>query len=205
MNISFDGSVTKEEFKSAATLLNSPLSKKTGMNINSWIILTIIGAVLFFFGVRTMFVEQNIGIGGISAVLGTVIFSYGLKVRTAIDKLWDNYHKNNPKLEGISTDEYLEVRNSQGKAQILWTAFNGYGEYNNVILLIQGNTGHFFSKELFQNEEDWNEFRKFISSRFTITHKIEKNLLSLRTILLAGWIIVSILIVFLVLSNTGAK
>jgi hypothetical protein len=125
-------------------------------------------------------------------------------VRTALDRAWEESAKNNPKLEGIVTDEYLEIRGPDGMSQVFWTAFSGYGEASQILVLIRDTTGYPFSARFFQSEADWQEFRKFIASKLNTTHKLDRNFFRTPTILLAGWIIVSIIMVVLVL-RAGAK
>ena len=205
MNIKFEGSVTKQEFKNAAKLLNHPISKKTGLSIDSWVMLMIIGIVLIAISIRLLFVEQNFGTGSLFAAVGAVVFSYGMKVRTAVDRLWEESQKNNVKLEGTITDDYLEVQSQEGTSRILWTAFSGYGEYDGVVLLIRNNTGHPFSARLYLSEEDWQEFRKFITNKFTVTHKVAATFLATTNLYVLGMIIFSAIMFILVLLRRGEK
>ena len=205
MNIKFEGSLTEEEFKNAAKLLNRPVLKKPGVNVDTWIILMIIGIGLIGVGIRLLFVEQNIGTGSLFATVGVVIFSYGMKVHTAIDQAWEESQKNGTRHEGTITDDYLESRSSTGNSQTFWTAFSGYGEYHGIILLIQGNTGHPFSARLFHRESDWQEFRKFIASKLTVTHKIETRLVNSSNLLVWGMIILSVILMIFYLVFMEAK
>ncbi|MEO7838488.1 MAG: hypothetical protein ABIU06_03985 [Anaerolineales bacterium] len=205
MNIKFEGSLTKEEFKNAAKLLNRPVSKKTGLNIEAWIILMIIGFGLIAVGIRLLFVEQNIGTGSLFATVGVVIFSYGMKVRTAIDRAWEESQKNGARYEGTITDEHLEARSSLGNSQTFWTAFSGYGEYRGIIILIQGNTGHPFSSQHFQSQGDWQEFKNFIANKLQLTHKIDVNFWTPANLYVLAIIIFSAIMVILVLLRKEAK
>ena len=171
MNIKFEGSLTKDEFKSTVKLANRPILKNPGFRFDLWIILLIAGVVIFAIGLRMLFVEGNLSSGVM--VLGAIVFSFGMKTRNAINRAWDEFQKTDTKREGVITDNYLETRSSVGNSQTLWTGISGYGEYQNMIVLFQSGVAYPFSVRFFENEADWKEFRKFISSKLPVTHKVQ--------------------------------
>jgi len=173
MNIRFEGSLTQAEFKDAVKLANRPLLKNMGFHLDLWIILFIAGVVIFAIGLRMLFAEGNLSSGVMVLVLGAIVFSFGMKTRNAIDRAWDEFQKTDTKREGMITDDYLETRSSVGNSQTLWTGISGYGEYQNVIVLFQNGVAYPFSSRFFRNETDWQEFRKFISNKLPVTHKIQ--------------------------------
>ena len=173
MNIRFEGSLTKEEFKDTAKLANCPVLKKSGFTMDLWIILLLAGVGLIAFALRMLFIEANMSSGVLVAVLGAIVFSFGMKSRKAIDRAWDEFQKTDLRREGIVTDDYLEIRSSAGNSQAFWPGFSGYGEYRNILILFQGGVAYPFSSRFFQNETDWQEIRKFISDKLPLTHKVQ--------------------------------
>ncbi len=176
MNIPFAGSLTKEEFKDVIKLGQRPVSKKSAMFIDVWLIFLVLGLGLMGIGFRMMFTTENTGGGIAIAVVGMICFVLGLKLRTAIDQAWEQYRKTDIHREGSLTDESLELRTSTGHSQLLWTGFTGYGEYHNVLVLFQGQVGYPFPARFFQTESDWQEFRKFAWGKFPISHQVTSGL-----------------------------
>ena len=173
MNIRFEGSLTKDEFKNSIKLANRPILKYTGFHFDLWIILLLAGIVIIAYGLRMLFIEEKMSSGVMVAVTGAIVFSFGMKTRKAIERAWDEFQKTDTKREGVITDDYLETRSSVGNSQTLWTGISGYGEYQNMIVLFQSGVAYPFSPRFFQNETDWQEFRKFISNKLPITHKVQ--------------------------------
>ncbi|MCB0101051.1 MAG: hypothetical protein H6635_03550 [Anaerolineales bacterium] len=196
MDIQFDGTFSKEDYKSSVKLLNSSITKKPGLNIDIWIVLVVIGIGMMLWGFRTMFVELDLNSGTFIIAFGLVILVYGVKTRTAIDKAWEEINKNTTKFEGTITEEFLDIRSSNSETKILWAAFSGYGAYKQVIVLIHNNQGQIFSRSMFKNEEDWIQFQKLVSQKLNVIFKVQKPRLSNLAII---YIIINVLFVALVL------
>ena len=203
MNIKFEGSLTKEEFKDSVKLANRPI-KENNVNIDFWVVLVLAGTLLAFAGLRLLFASQNTGLGVFLLAGGVVLFMFGMKLRAAVDRAWEELQKTDAKREGLITEEYLEIRNSVSNSQNLWTGFNGYGEYRNLLLLFQGNVAYPFSIRFFQNETDWQEFRKFVVSKLPMTHQIQSNMMnsSNRLLLLLFLFSAGLIFVYLTLKDT---
>lgn len=176
MNIPFAGSLTKEEFKDAVKLGQRPLSKKSVAFIDVWVILLLLGAGVIVMGLRMLFITENLPGGFVVVMLGIIVLIFSLKFQKAVDQTWAQYKKTDLRREGSITDEYLEIWNSTGNSQVFWTGFSGYGEYNGVLVLFQGPIGYPFSARFFRTETDWQEFRKFVTGRFPVSHRVQDGL-----------------------------
>ncbi len=176
MNIPFAGSLTKEEFKDIVKLGQRPVSKKSTTFIEVWVIFLLLGLGIIAVGLRMLFTTENINGGIMVMAVGAVFLILGMKFQKAIDQAWEEYKKTDLGSEGNITDEYLETRNSMSHSQVLWNGFSGYGEYRNVLVLFQGQVGCPFSARFFQTETDWQEFKKFVSSKLPISHKVQSSL-----------------------------
>lgn len=193
MNIQFEGSLLKEEFKEAAKLMNRRVLNKGGGHLDLWIALVALGGVLSLAGLRILFFDKNIGMGALVLSLGAVLFVLGMKLRTAVDRAWEESQKTDTCREGNVTDEYIEIQSAVGNSQILWTGLNGYGEYHEIILLFQGNLAFPFSSRFFKNNEEWQEFRNLVARKLPVTHKVSAGLVNS-----SNWFIWSIMILFMI-------
>lgn len=172
MNIKFEGSLTKDEYKSAIKLADRPLLTGIGIRLDLWMVFFVVGLVTFVMGLWILLGDSNLISGIIAAILGAVVFLLGLKYRNALDQAWNEFQKTDTKREGVITNDYLETRSSTYHCQILWEGISGYGEHQNVIVLFQGELAHPFSPRFFQNDSEWQEFKKFVTGKFTLTHKL---------------------------------
>ena len=60
MNIRFQGSLTKDEFKNSIKLANRPVLKTSGIHFELWVILLIAGIAMILIGLRMLFLAINL-------------------------------------------------------------------------------------------------------------------------------------------------
>jgi hypothetical protein len=173
VNITFEGTLTKDDFKSTVKLANRPILKTSGVHIDFWVALISFGLILIAIGLRMMFGNGNTGFSALVLVAGAVFFVLGLKTRNAVERAWEQFQKTDMKREGVITDDYLELRSSISSSQTQWSGFSGYGEIEDGIVLFQNAVAYSFPARFFQNQADWQRFREFVSHRFPMTHKVQ--------------------------------
>lgn len=173
MNIKFEGTLTKDEFKSTVKLANRPILKTNGVHIDFWVSLLSIGMILTAIALRMLFVNANMGPGVMVLVTGALFFVFAMKARGAVDRTWDEYQKMDMGRAGVVTEDYIEMRNSTSNSQTLWSGFSGYGEFQDGIALFQNSVVHSFPSRFFQSESDWQEFKQLTTNKLPMTHKLQ--------------------------------
>ena len=171
MEIHFKGTYSKEEFLAASALGRSPILKKSQTIVDAWVILAFIGGVLVIAGVSIGFSGRPLG--ALLAVLGIFAIVYGLRLRHAPLKLWEQSKGAVSEWSGTITEEGIQVSTYVGQHYHPWSELTGYGEHQDVIVLFHDPVVTItIPKSFIATEDEWNRFRDEVSQRLSVTHSV---------------------------------
>ncbi len=185
MNLHFKGTITKQEYVDIITLISNPVKSAPRGTIAQWIpsiILMIAGAVV---GIGTLAYGATIRNALIIAmamvpIVFAVLILSSMRPRKRIsptaqaEVFWRNEANRKLVIEGTVTDEGILMKTSAGESLMRWEGFAGYGEYNDIVVLIQP-TRTFLSipKRFFEKPEDWATFRNAVGDKLNMTHRVD--------------------------------
>ncbi len=186
MNLHFRGTLTKDEYVDIITLLSSPLKNAQPGAKAKWIpsillliIAVIVGAGTIWYGVSKG--DSVIMLTALGPILMVFLILASLRGRKRIspaaqaEAMWRNEANRRLVIEGTITDEGIAMKTAAGESLIRWEGFAGYGEYKDIVVLIQQvKTSLSISKRFFEKEEDWTAFRDIASARLSVTHRVEE-------------------------------
>src|SRR5690349_4695930 len=142
MNLSYSGKLTKAEYLKVVKLNTREILKKGSFYFDLWVLLLGIGAPLFLLSV-TAFRQWSLSQANsfpwfmIGNIAGIFVIILGWKLRGAPSKFWDENQEMLSKVEGSISDEAIEPFIQNGNLKINWSEFNGYGEYQGIIVLFR--------------------------------------------------------------------
>ena len=208
MEISFEGTLTKDEFLNTSKLGRRPRVKNKGTILfDVWLVLLLVGAILVAVSIWQMTASWGQGSASRGAVVwlallifGVVILIFGMKTQSAPKKLWEQNEAFRAHRHGKITDQGIEVYTPFGQSKLQWKDLTGYGEYKEILVLFQGTALAIpFPKRLFANEEEWELFRSAVTERLDITHQVTE--VSTPQILI--YVLVLVAIIALVMEARG--
>jgi hypothetical protein len=116
-------------------------------------------------------------------------------------KLWEKNDAFRIRREGLVTDKYIEIHTLTSQTKLLWSDFNGYGEYQDVVVLYQGDLiAHPFSARFFQNDGEWQQFKSIVTVKLQLTHRV--NEFSRDNLFVYLLILIAIITIFYEILNT---
>ncbi len=173
MEIKLDGALTKEDFLRAMKLANHPILKK-GQWVEIWILLLAAGAIMIGAGILGMAVMMEYFPAEIVLIAFGMIFVFiGLRLSRAAAEQWEKIEGLRAHREGVVTDDYIEMSMPTSQHHIQWKEFNGYGEYQEVVVLFQGTSlATPFSRRLFQSDSEWRQFKSLAAEKLPLSHQV---------------------------------
>jgi hypothetical protein len=168
MQINYAGKVSKDEFLKALFLQNRQY------RVYKWIV----GIVLAFFAFSILYLAI-LGSPELHKIL-QYAFPGGLIPLAAMTFPWwspylqlsaydqqGNIYRNN--IFGLIDENGITINGSNIKGNFPWKAFIKYEISNDFLLLYQGkNNFNIFTKNMFSNQSDWDNFISLIKTKLTV-------------------------------------
>ncbi len=185
MNLHFRGTLRKEEYVDIITLISNPVKNIQPGARAKWIpsiflliIAVIVGAGTLWYGISKG--DSLILLTAVGPILMVVLILSSMRGRKRIspaaqaEVIWRNEANRKLVIEGTVMDEGIAMKSSAGETLIRWEGFVGYGEYNDIVVLVQ-QTKAFVSipKRFFEKQEDWATFRNAVGEKLSMTHRVD--------------------------------
>jgi hypothetical protein len=180
MNLRYSGKLTKEEYLTYVKLSNRPLLKKDSSHIDMWILFISIGSFLSLMGLVALFQGSSSNSGFFpwylpQLIIGIIIIGLGLKFRGALSKYWEENKESLSNVNGVISDENVEIYTPNGNLKVDWSELHGYGEHMKMIVLYKPPVFAIpFLERFFEKQEDWDTFKKFVVDNLALTHRINQ-------------------------------
>jgi hypothetical protein len=130
-------------------------------------------------------------------IIGIIMIGLGLKFRGALSKYWEENKESLSNVNGVISDDNVEIYTPNGKLEVAWSELNGYGEYMEMIVLYKPPVFAIpFLERFFDKQEDWHTFKKFVVNNLALTHRVNQGTQSKNE---TAYILLSILIIIIFL------
>lgn len=180
MNLRYSGKLTKEEYLAYVKLSNRPIRKQDSSHIDMGVLLISIGSFLSLIGLIALW--QAISSNSSSfpwylpqLIIGIILIGLGLKFRGALSKYWDENKESLSNVNGVISDENVEIQTPNGNLEVDWSELNGYGEHMEMIVLYKPPVFAIpFLARFFEKQEDWDTFKKFVVKNLVLTHRVNQ-------------------------------
>ena len=180
MDLRYSGKLTKEEYLAYVKLSNRPVLKKDSSHIDMWVLFVYIGSFLSLIGLVALL--QRISSNSSSfpwylsqLIIGIIIIGLGLKFRGALSKYWEENKESLSNVNGVISDDNVELYTPNGNLKVDWSELNGYGEHMKMIVLYKPPVFAIpFLERFFERREDWDTFKKFVINNLALTHCVNQ-------------------------------
>jgi Ca2+/Na+ antiporter len=162
MNISFEGQITKEDFRIAYQI-----SIKQRIGILRWLLMLCL-VISCLMVALLILVSGRIQVENVLLLLASVllVLLFAFLPRLAARSYNKEGNDYRFPIHGTISDEglFLSTRNSEGTVK--WTAFTGYACSGDRLLLFRGKRMfNMLTRDLFSSEEEWDQVIDFIEER----------------------------------------
>ncbi len=186
MDLHFKGTLTKLEYVDIISLISSPAKNAQPGARTKWIPSIVLLIIAVIVGVGTLWYGVSKGdslilLTAVGPILMVALISSSLRGRKQIspaaraDIFWRNEANRKLVIQGTVKDEGVAMKTSAGESLMRWEGFVGYGEYKDIVVLLQQNkTFLSIPKRFFEKKEDWTVFRKAVADRLSVTHRVDR-------------------------------
>jgi hypothetical protein len=169
--ITFEGTLTKEEFLAVVKLSSQPVGGKPfALRVSLWQMFVTAGAFLLIGGIAQM--PRALATCVVWLVPGLLLLVLGLKLRAAPRKLWAQTAAFRDRRSGVVTETGIEVATSSAQVRLLWRNLVGYWEYEGMVVLFDGVAAIPFPKRSFRSSLEWEAFRAQTAARLPVSHRV---------------------------------
>jgi hypothetical protein len=180
MNLRYSGKLTKEEYLAYVKLSNRPILKKDSSHIDMWVLFVSVGSFLSLIGLVALLQGSSTNSSSFpwhlpQLIIGIIMIGLGLKFRGALSKYWEENKESLSNVNGMISDDNVEIHTPNGKLQVDWSELDGYGEYMEMIVLYKPPVFAIpFLERFFEKQEDWHTFKKFVVDNLALTHRVNQ-------------------------------
>lgn len=180
MNLRYSGKLTKEEYLAYVKLCNRPIVKKNSSYIEMWVLWVSFGSFLLLVGLVALLQRSTFNSSSFpwyipQLIFGVISIGLGLKFRGALSKFWEENKESLSNFSGVISDENVEMFTPNGNLKVDWSELNGYGETMDMIVLLKPPVFAIpFVERFFENQEDWLTFKKFVTNKLALTHRVNQ-------------------------------
>jgi len=195
VDIRFSGAITKQEFLDAARLASHPVHHRQSLTFDISSLFLFVATIFGVLGIWQLGSSRPVSL--VLLFFAMVFAVLGLKARSIPSQAWEGNEEIKAVRQGRATDEALEISSPYSQSRQLWSAFAGYGIFEDVLILSTHSAVFIpFSKRLF-SAADWDQFLQFLSVRLPRTHLLAAGAMPAFTLrnLLAGALLLLILII----------
>ncbi len=187
MRLHFGGTLTKQDYVDIITLATSPLKNARRGEMARWIPSIFLLIVAVVVGIGTLWYgftrgDSIILLTAIGPFLMVVLILSSLRRGRRLapaaqaEMMWRNEANRNFRLEGTVTDEGIAMKTEAGESLIKWEGFLGYGEYKDIVVLVQqAKTFLSLPKRFFEKQEDWARFRIIVGEKLTEMYRVDES------------------------------